>query len=47
MGGFKKAIGWWARNWAAFVEATRGSTNGLAGPNPWGETPRQRKGQDR
>jgi hypothetical protein len=47
MGRLKRAVRWWATGWTWFVEATRGSTNGMAGPNPWGETIRNRTERNR
>ncbi|MGQ0562258.1 MAG: hypothetical protein ACT443_10325 [Gemmatimonadota bacterium] len=46
MKGITRAVRWWARGWAQFVEASRGPmVDRLVGPNPWGETPRGRGGR--
>ena len=48
MGKVKAVVTWWAQGWAKFVEASRGlTTGGMAGPNPWGDVPRQRSNQAR
>jgi hypothetical protein len=48
MGKVKQVVTWWAQGWAKFVEASRGLTmGGMAGPNPWGDVPRQHTNQAR
>jgi hypothetical protein len=42
----KRWIRAWARGWEQFVEATRGQTDRLVGPNPWGETVGRKRQND-
>ncbi|MGQ0815471.1 MAG: hypothetical protein ACT4O1_13620 [Gemmatimonadota bacterium] len=47
MRGVSRAVRWWAKNWALFVESSRGPVTDLVGPNPWGPSPRQQGRQIR